>query len=212
MPMKTVFHFVVVLCCLSLVVACGKDVYHFPDASREFFTAYTASDSTIQAIELDNGAYFKVIENTSNRKGTPDSVYRFIGYYEVLDEGVKLYSANRTVSSLPVPLAEIDSLCTDPLDMVSIWKSGRFLNMRLALKHGNGEHEFGFAEDSIRQMKGQNHLWFSFQHFADGDMEAFTDFVYASIPLKAYLEKYKKFTLHFSLNTHEGMKQYDFDF
>lgn len=201
------------LCFMALLGACTEDDYHFPSAVQDFFVAYTASDGTISAIETDDGKRFAVMENESNYKGTPDSTYRCIGYYEPKGSEVHLYTAKDVVSAMPYVLPHPDSLRTDPVHMVSIWKTPRFLNMRLAVLHGDKNHLFGFVLDSISKSTPYSSadIWISLYHDASADMQAFTDFVYASLPLASFQSAYPQHTIHFKVNTYEnGPVLYEF--
>lgn len=212
--MRTLLNIGVILFCfMALFGACTEDDYHFPSAVQDFFVAYTASDSTISAIETDDGKRFAVLENESDYTGTPDSAYRCLGYYELKGSGVHLYTAKDVVSSKPRVLPHPDSLRTDPVQVVSIWKTPHYLNMRLALLHGDKKHHFGFVQDSISQSTpdGPADIWISLYHDASADMQAFTDFVYASLPLASYQEAYPQHTVHFCVNTYEeGPVLYEF--
>ena len=204
--MRALLNIGVILCgCLAFLAACSEDDSHFPSAVQDFFVAYTASDSTISTIETDDGKRLTVLENKSDYTGTPDSAYRCLGYYELKDGGVKLYTAKNVMSKKPHVLPHPDSLRTDPVQVVSIWKTPRYLNMRLAVLHGDKKHHFDFVEDSINQPSpdGPADIWISLYHDALADMQAFTDFVYASLPLASYQETYPKHTVHFTVNTYE---------
>ena len=200
---------------VMLLASCQDDSYQFPSAVREFFVAYLAADSTVNAIETDEGQRYNVVENRTDFKGTPDSLARCIGYYEQVEGGIRLYSAKRVFSVVPSTAAEFDSIVIDPVQVVSLWQSPAYLNMRLALRHGGEEHEFDFVQDSLRLAvhSGRTDIWFSLYHDAHGDTEAFTDFVYGSLPLATYLAAYPKLVVHFTVNTYdEGLKQYQFEY
>lgn len=213
--MRTLTKILLTLCLPMLAASCHDDTYRFPSAVREFFVAHTASDSTIFAIDTDDGLRLSVIDDQTQHLGTPDSAYRCVGYYEHADGGVLLYSASNVIASHAVAAHHLDTLCTDPVQLVSIWKAPRYLNMRLGLRHGGAEHEFQFVSDSIvRPVHGGSvHAYFSLYHDAAGDIEAFTDFVYASLPLENYLGAYPRLVVHFAVNTYdEGLKRYEFDY
>mgnify|MGYP002620849070 CR=1 FL=1 len=200
---------------LMLLASCQDDSYQFPSAVREFFVAYLAADSTVNAIETDEGLRFNVVENRTSFKGTPDSLARCIGYYEQTDGGVRLYSAKEVLSTLPGTIAEFDAVINDPVEVVSIWQAPSYLNMRLGVRHGGEEHEFDFVQDSLRLTVngGRTDIWFSLYHDAHGDTQAFTDFVYGSLPLATYLAAYPKLVVHFTVNTYdEGQKHYQFEY
>jgi len=191
--------------CTALFAACTEDDSKFPSAVQDFFVAYTAADSTISAIETDDGMRFNVVEDGTGYTGTPDSTYRCLGYYEQIDGGVHLYTAKDVISPLPHALPHPDSLRTDPVQVVSVWKTAHYLNMRLAVRHGDQKHRFEFVEDSISQPSsgGPTDIWLTLYHDSSSDMQAFTDFVYASLPLAQYQKAYPRHMVHFTVNTYE---------
>lgn len=213
--MRACQNLLVCLIGMVLLASCQEDNYQFPSATRDFFVVYLAADSTVNAIETDEGLRFNVVENRTDFKGTPDSLARCIGYYEQVDGGVRLYSAKEVVSVIPGIATKFDAIVKDPVQVVSIWQAPAYLNMRLGLRHGGEEHEFDFVQDSLRLAVNGGHtdIWFSLYHDAHGDTQAFTDFIYGSLPLSTYLAIYPKLVVHFTVNTYdEGLKHYQFEY
>lgn len=215
-PIKIVFPlFAVALLCAS----CDSDTATFPSAIRDFYTAYTSGNGTILSITTDEGVTYPVLEDDTNKKLTPDSVYRFLGYYEPLAEGTRqgihLYSAHEVLSSYPFPSDYYrEGIKTDPVQMQSIWAAPQYLNMTLGIKNSGGIHVCSFVEDSIIWNDQRMHLYVTLYHDATDDALAFTDAAGASMPLGRYLEQSSgALTVHFSINTYdEGFINYEFNY
>ena len=215
--MKHLFRILLFVSFLWMVAACGDDKYHFPSVVKEFYVGYTGADGRLQYMETDRGERLEITDDRSGMKGTPDSVYRLLGYYEILSqERALIHSAGRVSSPFPKPLHNIaDSLSTDAVRLISIWQAPRYINMHLGIKFAENNHECAFVEDSVRVTEARTHLWLTLYHDAHGDGEGFyTEDIYLSVPLERYLHSVSgPLTVHFSLNTfEEGLKEFRFDY
>ena len=106
-----------------------------------------------------------------------------------LDDG-----ATYNVASQQVNLEkDVSLLPRDPMKVISMWKSGGYLNMHLGLMTtDNGAHQFAFCEDST------GHFSLLHQRPAS-DGSAYTENVYMSMPLPQGLDQFT-----FTVKTYDG--------
>ena len=207
--------FLFVLC---LCYGCSKEEeYYYPSVKLEFLTATTNQKGTIDQVVTDSGKAYNVQNDGSNLKLPADTLLRIVTNYEEVEGGVKLYGAAIPISNIPIPLAEFEEeLVHDPASIQSIWMGRDYLNMILQVKAQNKKHTFRFIEQeaTIDEETNELNLLIGLYHKNNGDLEAYTQRAYASLPLKQYAEKgYSKINIRFTLNTNEGETQeYKFEY
>lgn len=209
----TLFLFVLCLC-----YGCSKEEeYYYPSVKLEFLTATTNQKGTIDQVVTDSGKAYNVQNDDSNLKLPADTLLRIVTNYEEVEGGVKLYGAAIPISNIPIPLAEFEEeLVHDPASIQSIWMGRDYLNILLQVKAQNKKHTFRFIEQeaTIDEETNELNLLIGLYHKNNGDLEAYTQRAYASLPLKQYAEKgYSKINIRFTLNTNEGETQeYKFEY
>ena len=207
--------FLLVLC---LCYGCSKEEeYYYPSVKLEFLTATTNQKGIIQEVIADNGKVYHVQNDGSNLKLPADTLLRIVTNYEEVEGGVKLYGAAVPISNIPIPVAEFkEEMVHDPASIQSIWMGRDYLNMILQVKAQNKKHTFRFIEQeaTIDEETNELNLLIGLYHKNNGDLEAYTQRAYASLPLKQYAEKgYSKINIRFTLNTNEGETQeYKFEY
>lgn len=184
--------------CLAIFLlsneGCQEDDYVYPDVLTAFTEVQTSDEGVLTYLLTDQGDKYRVLEREGLDGLTPDSIYRALCVYQVTDvqEGtVQLYSAQKVLSMLPKPESDFkEGIRTDPLDIQSIWLSGKYLNMVLLPLAKDKGHIFHFVENSLTQTdEGINRLELTLYHDQNGDYEAFTRKTYLSIPLWGYGNK-----------------------
>ena len=192
-----------------LFAACGEDEYVYPDLITEMVCLKTNANGTGTAFITDAGTIWHLQEGNRPNKLTPDSTYRVVSRYAPInDTDAQAYSFYQTISSLPKPESEYESIHTDPVSIQSIWRSGDYLNMVLLISVKNQEHELSFIENEIvENTDGTRALVLTLFHDRKGDVEGFDEKCYLSVPLWHYegiLNKGDQIILQ--LNTYkEGM-------
>ena len=157
----------------------------------------------------DKGHIWYLSKDNRPNNLTADSTYRVISRYVPLNEtDAKAYSLYQTISTLPQPESEYESIHTDPVNIQSIWRSGDYLNMVLQIMVKDHKHELSFIENGITtNADGTQTLTLTLYHDRKGDVEGFNEKHYLSIPLWHYqdiLNKGDQIVLQ--LNTYkEGM-------
>lgn len=173
---------------------CQEDDYVYPDVLTEFTEVQTNDEGVLTYLLTDQGDKYQILEREGLDGLTPDSIYRTLCVYQITDvekETVQLYSAQKVLSMLPKPASAFsDGIRTDPLDIQSIWLSGKYLNMVLLPMAKDKSHIFHFEENSLTQdNEGRTQLELTLYHDQNGDYEAFTRKTYLSIPLWGYGNK-----------------------
>lgn len=173
---------------------CQEDDYVYSDVLTEFTEVQTNDEGVLTYLLTDQGDKYQILEREGLDGLTPDSIYRTLCVYQITDvekETVQLYSAQKVLSMLPKPASAFsDGIRTDPLDIQSIWLSGKYLNMVLLPMAKDKSHIFHFVENSLTQdNEGRAQLELTLYHDQNGDYEAFTRKTYLSIPLWGYGNK-----------------------
>ena len=176
---------------LLLTTGCQEDEYVYPNVLTEFTEMQTNQEGVLTYLQTDQGKKYRIQERDGLDGLTPDSIYRTLSIYEITDvqeNTVKLYSAQKVLSMLPQPASKFpQGIRTDPLDIQSIWLSGRYLNLILLPLAKDKGHLFHFVENSLTQTAdGKNQLELTLYHDQNGDYEAFTRKTYLSVPLWEY--------------------------
>ena len=140
-----------------------------------------------------------------------DTLYRALFYYDYHDAAttVKPRSIGAVPVLRPIETTRPDTLRTDPLGLESAWRSttGRYINMRLALKAGakdNGEmgrQTVGVKCDTLRTGSHEQ-FTFTLLHNQNGVPEYYTQVAFVSIPLD---ERAQEADIVVRVNTYGGL-------
>lgn len=185
---------------MLLLVACEKDDESTtPPVIYDFVTAITNSDKVVSNIKTDDGKLW----NLSNKITTDvsDSIIRCLCGYADEDGIMKVYYIKSLFSNYPVPAERFKIRPTDPVDIVSLWNSGGYVNMHLGIKTtGASSHSFAFSQDSIKDRR----VFVTVIHQQPkDDAESYTGNVYLSMPLTNYAD-HDSVTI--CINTYDGLR------
>lgn len=185
--------YILFLCCVLTIVGCKDDEYVYPNVLTEMVDIKTNSSGKLSYIDTDTGKSYLINERIGLEGFTPDSVYRTLSIFEPLDNEngdltATLYSCQFVISIVPTAEEEFkDGIKTDPLDIDRIWRSGKYINMVLDVMGKDKTHILNFVDKGIKDNEdGSKTLTITIFHNQNGDYEAFTRKVYASIPLWPY--------------------------
>ena len=191
--LKSIFLGVVSLLFLTIgFISCSNDDedYVFPSLLSEFADISTDADGRFDYLLTDEGKKLEIVNSAEIEiEGvTPDTVYRTLSRYELMDRGVRLYSLQAIPLLYPKPQnAFPGGVKTDPLTLQSLWRGGDYLNMIVQVKAQNGKHVFYVVEDSLTTSPtGGRTLFLRLCHDAGDDVQAYTQKAYFSIPLSPY--------------------------
>lgn len=198
--------------CVTLVtclVACsdGDDDggAYIPPYVTDLLVANTDADGKVVSVCLDDGTIHHVAAQQVDL-GQKDTLLRCMAVYTQENEkNFELSSIRPVFCSNPYPASSIyvivdgrvykdaSLLPRDPMKVVSMWKSGGYLNLHLGLMTTNrGIHQYAFCEDS----EGHYSL---LHHRPASDGSAYTEHIYLSMPIP---EGRESFT--FTVRTYDG--------
>ena len=202
---------------LLLLNACDKnDNYIYPSVILDFLTATTNSKGAADTITTDKNLTYKINADYSHQTLTANATQRVVAYYAVDKQAstdstglARIYSMEKIISSAPRVGNYVWS--KDPVTIQSVWLSGHWINLTLGIMMKNGKHLMAFIQGDNEIINGQRVINVEVSHDKNGDIEAFTDIVYMSIPLSAYETEYPNgFTINVLIPTDSGIITYSF--
>ena len=184
---------------LFLLASCEEEEYYYPSVKLEFVTVKAGNDGKIQLLIPDKGKQLQVSQDLTNSSITANGFKRVLSNYETLitpggeDASVKIYSLQSVLQLEPRLLDDPTFggvMKNDPVDVMSIWIGGGYLNMILNLKvNGGKQHKLGAVEEKERSSvmnPAVNEVTLSLYHNANGDEEYYNRRAFVSIPLSKY--------------------------
>lgn len=184
-----------------------------PSMLTEFSEIHSNAQGALYKLHPDNrDTYY--IENQQNGY-IPYTTYRVACTYfwTTKDSStVRLYNLER-IEVLKNKTNATPSY-KDPLDVVSVWQSDKYLNMHLSVKSQGGIHNWGFCIDSLKtETDGKQKLYISLYHHQNNDPMSYHERVYASI----MKEDYTRILKHgdeviLKVNTFSGIKSWYFSY
>ena len=183
------------------LASCIDDVNSsYPSRITEFVVAKTNSSGMLSKVILDDGRSYDVSSPEVNW-GVADTLFRCLASYVPSETSIKLYGITNVFSNYPVSLEKIlesgeyteETLPRDPVKVVSMWKSGGYINMELGvLTTSNAPHRYAFCDEGDGK--------YSLLHEKPlGYPEAYTQSVFLSMPIPEGVE-----SLTFSVHTYDG--------
>lgn len=162
---------------------CSDDDYHYPDAVTEL-GEITVSDAALATLlTTDTGATFD-ISSLSITSNVEDTILRCLCRYALSDDGSPTFYTLSTAEVFCTMPAQYETQPTDPLDVISAWSSGRYLNLYVAtLTNSDITHALGFQIDSISDDGVAYH---TLLHQASDTAQYYTSKHYLSLPLWPY--------------------------
>jgi len=186
----------IALCWLS---ACSEDRDSAPGWICEFVDAHTDSNGFVTSMCRDDGG-MHVLETpiadiapgshncfeVDLPKDGPraDTLYRCICYY-VKTETNKVQIGSICAIPTMAPVKKTD-VGTEPVNVTSLWRGGRYLNCNLTVMGTIGKHVFACTEDSISHRPTHNILHLTLRHSSTEKVAGFARYAYASFILDAY--------------------------
>ena len=182
-----------------LLAACSSESYTTGDGrysymSADFAEGHCAAVGTIDRVVTDEGTTLQLAPVLAAKwAAVPDSTYRMLLYYDYQEGVVTVRPRQAAQVPVLVPLYTLrpDTLRTDPLTLESAWvsTSGRYLNLRLALKTGTQDgamarQTIAVRCDTIATATGHSYT-FTLIHSQNGVPQYYTATAFASIPLAA---------------------------
>lgn len=192
--------------CMFCMVACSDDKdKNIPSYITDLVVLTIDADGRWLSVTLDDGTSYDIRSQqlTSEKK---DTLLRCMATYALEKGKMEVYGMKAVFCVSP---ALVDSfsvvkdgetyygheyLPRDPMKVVSMWKSGGYINLHLGLMTtGEGTHKYAFCEDSVGH--------YSLLHLRpDGDAESYMENVYMSMPVPDSVDN-----LTFSVYTYQGI-------
>lgn len=202
------------------MASCQNEGYDTGDSEYSYITAelallHTNSNKAVAYATLDDGSSLQFASKfTTKWTDKSDTVYRALLYYDKALDGSTTVKA-RGVTQVPVigivKQEDVKNICTDPLDIESVWmaKNKTFINLSLLLKSGTTESDnqqsIGLVELS-RSVDADNRKRVVLQVYHDqGNVpQYYTVQQYASIDLT----KLDANIVEIQANTYNGVKRF----
>ncbi len=186
------------LLCVLCVACSDDDDSSFPNLLTEMVDCPTDAQGTINFIVLDNDT--KLFVTNPQKELKKNVTYRCLADYALEDDGkVTLYG----LKGCPVLRDSTDVAQFDPVNVVSLWQTSRYINLHLMPKtQGQGEHGWGFIADSIVG----RHAYLRLHHRQGNDPTSYSTDLYASLPL----DLVEADTITLSIRTFSGTKDFSF--
>lgn len=188
------------------MAACSDDDGNrIPSYVTDLLTVATDAEGMVASVQLDNGAAYD-IASQGILSDFPDTLIRCKGTYTLEAGKMMVYDLSAIYSSQAAPAESFvfvkdgetyqgaDYLPHDPVKLVSMWKSGGYVNLHVGvLTTGKASHQYAFCQDSPGH--------YSLLHLRpDGDAESYTSQVYLSMPIPEGMDN-----LTFSVYTYDGI-------
>ena len=183
------------------LLSCTQDTYEkgdgrYSNMRGDFAEAVVGADKTIVSLITDDGETFPLAHPyTATWITRPDTVFRCMLYYNKVRDSKGQYVIEPiSIGDVPcpkiIPLSKLETVMkTDPVKFESAWmsKSGKYLNLSLALMTGTKEGEettqrLSVIQDAIlTHPDGTRTCYLRLYHDQSGVPEYYSTQVYASI-------------------------------
>lgn len=168
----------------GFLLSCSDDDGKVGNLKLSFVDLQTDGEGNTTTMQTDDGQTFTVTNPLTRLR--PDTTYRYVVYYELNAGGVRLASHVAAVAGKPATLSPAERV-THPVQVESIWRSGKYINLVLNIKGKDGGHTLGFIDNGISLApSGTRYLDLQLYHNAHNDREAYFHNVYASCLLRSY--------------------------
>lgn len=189
--------------CALLPTGCQDDDggSPFPNMWNEIVGLSTDGSGRIAQLVTDAGDTYEVTNRLTGYR--PDTLYRVMCGYTTGAGRATLYQ------TAGVHMLRDSSACAthDPVNATAVWRSGQYINLRLAPLTQGGTHAWGFAADSTGP---GGHRYLSLHHRQGSDPPYYTQETYASIALADIPGLAGGDSLSLSIHTFKGVKTWNF--
>lgn len=186
----------------TLLTACSEeDDTHFPSMWNEIVCLHTDDQGQVKYMVTDEGETYQVTNTLFGQK--PNTLFRVMCGYSINEGYATLYQ------TMSVHLLQDSTACAvhDPTKVLSVWKSGSFINLHLAPLTQGGQHAWGYSLDSISDSR---HCFLSLHHSQGKDPLSYTQETYASISLSRMPQLAEGDSISLSIHTFNGIKTWNF--
>lgn len=171
------------------MVACEDDQNPLPAYVQTLADLETDWQGTGQTLVLEDGSRHAVLNPVADLPA--DTLMRVYALLQMrADKGGVLLSALQPVASPQALIVADEEMRTDPVQMISIWKTGhRWVNLHLGVLSGGGTHVCGFAEKWVPATDSvPARVYLTLYHDRADDPEYYTESAYLSCPVRHYAD------------------------
>ena len=199
--MKHASLLIFVFACLTAVVSsCKKEDDSYPSIITEMADLYTNAEGVGEKFTIDTGITYTVTNGPVNL--APNALYRILCGYVPSGESAVIYQAQ----SVHYLRDSTEIAKTDPTEVKSAWRAGKYINMYLSPLTQGGVQYWGFITDSIKD----GHAWLSLYHNQNNDPLSYTQPTYASLPVDSIKNIQEGDIITLCINTFNGPQTWDF--
>lgn len=204
-----------ILCGLSvgLCLSCSQtdEQTSYPSLITDFAEVYTDNSGNLYRMQPDRQPAYYIDSPIAGY--LPNTEYRGVCTYTFSESDsttVHLYGVERVLLLQDSTRSAYPG--TDPLQVVSLWDGGSFINLHLSVKTQNGTHYLGYRLDSIRIAPDrQRTVYMTLYHNQNNDPLSYSQKVYASLSkssLNAIIQAGDSICMY--IHTFEGLKHWNF--
>jgi len=180
----------------------NEDGEEYPSIISEFADIHTDDTGELYMFVNDNNKTYLFSNPMTGYK--PSTIYRAVcGYVPNVDE------THARVYQLTGAHILRDSTLLghkDPINTISVWLGGKYINMQLAPLSQGGNQYWGFIIDSILD----SHAYISLYHNQNGDPTSYTQTTYTSLPLDSIQGINTGDSITLRIETFNGAKIWNF--
>ena len=187
--------------CLTTFVACkNNEDDTYPSIITEMADLYTNDEGVGEKFTTDAGVTYTVTKGPDDL--VPNALYRILCGYVPSGDKATVYQAQSAYY-----LKDSTEIAkTDPTDVKSAWRAGKYINMYLSPLTQGGTQYWGFIIDKVEN----GHAWVSLYHNQNGDPLSYTQPTYASLPVDSIKGIHEGDIITLSINTFNGPQTWDF--
>lgn len=207
--MRRLFTDILLALCVTCLVACSDGDEdsggYIPPYATDLLVASTDANGKIVSVRMDDGVTYNVASQNLSLSAKDTLLRCMATYTHESHQPFKIHSIVPIFTDKPHPANDIgvvvngqvyqdvSLLPRHPMKLISMWKSGGFLNLHLGMMTtDNGKHEFLFCEDSPG-----NYSLLHLRPMSDGS--SYTGHLYMSMPIPEDLEQFT-----FTVRTYDG--------
>jgi hypothetical protein len=189
-----------IVCLTAIVSSCSKEEEAYPSIITEMADMYTNAEGVGSKITTDAGATYTITNRIADL--APNALYRILCGYVPSGNNAAIYQAQSAYY-----LKDSTEIAkTDPTDVKSAWRAGKYINMYLIPLTQGGTQYWGFIIDKVEN----GHAWVSLYHNQNGDPLSYTQPTYASLPVDDIKDIQEGDIITLSIKTFNGIQTWDF--
>lgn len=175
-----------VVLALSFVASCGDDDEILDNYRFDLCELVTDAQGCLTQLRFDDGRTLTPTKEFNQL--APDSLYRVLAVYVPTAEGkAEIRQLGAVISPLPL-VFERRPVLTDPVRVLTAWRTPRYFNLRVAISRSTLEkHILGFADEGIEKLNnGKRRLRLRLYHDRNNDPAHYDEETYLSCPTYPY--------------------------